>query len=136
MTCSSRGLPPTSCNTLGSCDLSLVPLPAAMMATAIRGAELGFDGSVRGDFTREIDAETDCLLCNFFIRPQDSLPLRLWLFQESCTIFPIVSGAYLTKKSAEEERAEICHRTRHPQRGGCDAGKSHRHFAKILQRPE
>src|SRR5579863_756883 len=38
ITCSSRGFPPTSCNTLGSCDLSLVPLPAAMMATARRGA--------------------------------------------------------------------------------------------------
>ena len=38
ITCSSSGFPPTSCNTLGSCDFSLVPLPAAMMATAMRGA--------------------------------------------------------------------------------------------------
>ncbi len=38
----SSGLPPTSCRTLGSCDLSRVPLPAAMMATATRGGESGW----------------------------------------------------------------------------------------------
>ena len=37
----SSGLPPTSCSTLGSCDLSRVPLPAAMMATATRGGCAG-----------------------------------------------------------------------------------------------
>src|SRR5258708_6566419 len=39
MTCASSGLPPTSCSTLASCDLRRVPLPAAMMAMATRGAE-------------------------------------------------------------------------------------------------
>jgi len=38
ITCANRGFPPTSCNTFGSCDLSRVPLPAAMMAMATRGA--------------------------------------------------------------------------------------------------
>src|SRR5437762_1054158 len=35
ITCASSGFPPTSCNTLGSCDFSRVPLPAAIMAIAI-----------------------------------------------------------------------------------------------------
>src|SRR5713226_644048 len=50
MTYASSGLPPTSCSTLGCLDFSLVPLPAAMMAMAMRGADiwlellfLGFD---------------------------------------------------------------------------------------------
>src|ERR1700739_787176 len=106
------------------------------MATAIRGAELALDDSVRGDFTREVEAETNWLPCNFFIRPQYTLPLRLWLFPEPCTIFPIVSGAYQTKTSVEEERAEICHRTRYSKRRGYNAGTSHRHLAKVLQRVE
>src|SRR5580700_11756257 len=38
MTWASSGLPPTSCSTLGNCDLRRVPLPAARMATATRGA--------------------------------------------------------------------------------------------------
>jgi hypothetical protein len=37
ITCASKGLPPTSCSTLGYFDLSRVPLPAAMIATAMRG---------------------------------------------------------------------------------------------------
>src|ERR1700686_4365268 len=36
------GLPPISCRTLGCFDLSRVPLPAAMMAIAIRAGP-GFD---------------------------------------------------------------------------------------------
>src|SRR5713101_5438163 len=36
ITCASRGFPPTSCKTLGCFDLSRVPLPAAMMAMAVR----------------------------------------------------------------------------------------------------
>jgi len=39
ITCSNSGLPPTSCNTLGICDFSLVPLPAAIIATATRGTD-------------------------------------------------------------------------------------------------
>src|SRR5580704_124859 len=39
ITCPNSAWPPTSCNTLGSCDFSLVPLPAAIMATATRGAD-------------------------------------------------------------------------------------------------
>src|SRR6185312_4782821 len=34
ITCAKRGLPPTSCRTLGRFDLSRVPFPAAMMAIA------------------------------------------------------------------------------------------------------
>src|SRR5271156_6484313 len=37
MTCARIGLPPISCRTLGCFDLSRVPLPAAMIATATRG---------------------------------------------------------------------------------------------------
>lgn len=36
MTWANWGLPPTSCRTLGSFDLRRVPLPAAMMAMAVR----------------------------------------------------------------------------------------------------
>src|SRR5208283_1667212 len=39
ITCARSVLPPTSCSTFGSCDLSRVPLPAAMMATATLGAK-------------------------------------------------------------------------------------------------
>src|SRR5450759_372342 len=46
MTCARIGLPPISCRTLGCFDLSRVPLPAAMIAMAIRG-RCGFD---REDF--------------------------------------------------------------------------------------
>src|ERR1700684_1284024 len=42
ITCARMGLPPISCRTLGCVDLSRVPLPAAMIAMAIRGA-LGVD---------------------------------------------------------------------------------------------
>src|SRR5580700_8808340 len=42
ITCARIGLPPTSCKTLGCFDLSRVPLPAAMIAIAIRGG-CGFD---------------------------------------------------------------------------------------------
>ena len=38
ITCASNGLPPTSCSTLGCLDFSRVPLPAAMIAMAMRGA--------------------------------------------------------------------------------------------------
>src|SRR5207253_9065772 len=38
-TCTSRGLPPTSCSTLGCLDLSRVPLPAAILAMAVRGPD-------------------------------------------------------------------------------------------------
>src|SRR5579863_1070692 len=38
ITCASSGLPPTWCRTLGSLDLSRVPLPAAMMTMAVRVA--------------------------------------------------------------------------------------------------
>ena len=39
ITCSRTGLPPTSCSTLGICDFSRVPLPAAIIATAMRGTK-------------------------------------------------------------------------------------------------
>src|SRR6202051_5211919 len=38
-TCASSGFPPTSWSTFGSCDFRRVPFPAAMIATATRGAE-------------------------------------------------------------------------------------------------
>ena len=38
ITCANSGFPPTSCKTFGSCDFNRVPLPAAMMAIAMRGA--------------------------------------------------------------------------------------------------
>src|SRR6476659_5008650 len=71
MTCSSSGLPPTSCNTFGSCDLSLVPLPAAMMATARRGvsADASFD-AWESDFAEEQEG----LAFDFFI----SNSIYLW----------------------------------------------------------
>src|SRR5437868_929661 len=40
ITCATRGLPPTSCNTLGRFDFSLVPFPAAMMAMAKSCADM------------------------------------------------------------------------------------------------
>src|ERR1700678_2224007 len=55
ITCASSGLPPTSCSTLGNCDFSRVPLPAAMMAMATRGAEL--------------EALEEGSILDFFIRP-------------------------------------------------------------------
>src|SRR5579859_1432592 len=74
MTCSRSALPPTSCNTLGNWDLSLVPLPAAIMAMAILGAEEDFDSGVRGGLTRTAGAATERLPCDFFIRLQYTLP--------------------------------------------------------------
>src|ERR1700687_2731814 len=50
ITCASRGLPPTWCSTLGSFDLSRVPLPAAMIATAVRAAAWGRFVAVWMDF--------------------------------------------------------------------------------------
>src|SRR5437868_560165 len=73
ITCSSSGLPPTSCNTLGSCDLSRVPLPAAMIATAIRGG-------TAGDVRNVLREETVDFRFDFFIRPQYTLLARRWLF--------------------------------------------------------
>src|SRR6266576_1451269 len=46
ITCASSGLPPTWCKTFGYFDFRRVPLPAAMMATAMWGAEdlaIGFN---------------------------------------------------------------------------------------------
>src|SRR5262252_4495837 len=71
MTCSSSGLPPTSCRTFGSCDLSLVPLPAAMMATARRGASADTSfADWEGDFAEEREG----LAFDFFI----SNSIYLW----------------------------------------------------------
>src|ERR1022692_3922497 len=52
ITWASSGLPPTSCSTFGSCDLRRVPLPAAMMATATRGAAVAevLDEAIAFDF--------------------------------------------------------------------------------------
>src|SRR5580704_4246346 len=74
ITCSSRGFPPTSCNTLGSCDLSLVPLPAAIMATATRGAP----------------ARTEALPFDFvfFIGFKYIAPAKRWLFSASSPRIP------------------------------------------------
>src|SRR5216684_8644130 len=43
ITWASKGLPPTSCSTLGCLDFSRVPLPAAMMAIAMRGVDAWFE---------------------------------------------------------------------------------------------
>src|SRR3569833_722809 len=77
ITCSSSGLPPTSCNSLGIRDFSLVPLPAAMIAIAILGALERF-----GVETNLAEAEDFAL--DFFIRTQYTLSPQRWLFQESC----------------------------------------------------
>src|ERR1041385_5444167 len=52
ITCASRGLPPTSCRTFGSLDLRRVPLPAAMMAMAVRGT-VDVDFVIRLNIPRE-----------------------------------------------------------------------------------
>src|SRR5215472_5108839 len=69
ITCSSRGLPPTSCNTLGSCDFSLVPLPAAIMAIATRDdpGAVGFDDDGR---------DKDELFLDFISIPNIPCPRR------------------------------------------------------------
>src|SRR2546423_15615606 len=68
ITCASSGFPPTSCNPLGSCDFSRVPLPAAMMAIAIRGVPVGVakraDEPCVENFLPEEEVGLD-----FFIRP-------------------------------------------------------------------
>src|SRR2546423_11703508 len=40
ITCATKGLPPTSCNSLGRFGFSLVPFPAAMMAMAKSCADM------------------------------------------------------------------------------------------------
>src|SRR3954452_22803068 len=69
ITCSRTGLPPTSCSTLGICDFSRVPLPAAIIATAMRGTKGAPDFDDRFD-NRFTDAEVFNLnfAFNFFIR--------------------------------------------------------------------
>src|SRR5579872_6245506 len=69
ITCSSRDFPPTSCNTLGSCDFSLVPLPAAIMATATRGSTAS-----AADVCRPCAALMEELPFDFFIRPNIPCP--------------------------------------------------------------
>ena len=78
ITCSSSGFPLTSCNTLGIRDFSLVPLPAAMIAIAIRGAAAE-RLEVEANFGQAEDFALD-----FFIRTQYTLSPQRWLFQESC----------------------------------------------------
>src|SRR6185369_11638785 len=58
ITWASSGLPPTSCNTFGCLDFSLVPLPAARMAIPMlgtRGCWL-FAFGIRSNIPRELSA--------------------------------------------------------------------------------
>src|SRR5229473_8458052 len=71
-TCASSDFPPTSCRTLGNCDFSRVPLPAAIIATATRPAlgtvnEWAF---AAGEVLATEGAGTaDERFLDFFIRP-------------------------------------------------------------------
>src|SRR5207302_9651066 len=65
MTWANSGFPPTSCKTLGCLDLSRVPLPAAMIAIAIRGAvvlleaeECFLEGDIGFQYTATLGART------------------------------------------------------------------------------
>src|SRR5262245_27609892 len=64
MTCANSGLPPTSCNTLGSLDFRRVPLPAAMMAIAVRGtADVDFFIGLNIPRERQFCVGTGTLAC-------------------------------------------------------------------------
>ena len=109
ITCSSRGLPPTSCNTLGSCDFSLVPLPAAMIATATRRgpAELLF-----ATFLDEVADERDELTFDLFI--PNSIYLAAAAMAISCPVAYNLRRGFSDIKRAiahtleGEKNAEIC----------------------------
>src|SRR5216684_1088297 len=72
-TCASSDFPPTSCRTLGNCDFSRVPFPAAIIATATRPAlgtvnEWAFaTGEV---LAPEGAGRADERFLDFFIRPK------------------------------------------------------------------
>src|ERR1035438_539705 len=70
ITCARIGLPPISCRTLGCLDLSRVPLPAAIIAMAIRG-RCGLDGE---DF--DLVLETLAMLSQYIVN-ESSLETRL-----------------------------------------------------------
>src|SRR5207302_5961753 len=98
ITCSNSGLPPTSCNTLGSCDFNLVPLPAAMMATATRRerAALFFV-----TFLNEVAGERDELTFDLFI------PNSIYLAAASMAISCVV--AYNPRRGFPDIKRAIAH---------------------------
>src|SRR5438552_11879134 len=76
ITCASRGLPPASWRTFGCLDFRRVPLPAAMMAIAVRGCapagDLGlFDLGIRLNIPRGEGVENAVI--GFSFGPSQSL---------------------------------------------------------------
>src|SRR5580704_16898967 len=132
ITCSRSGLPTTSCNTLGNCDLSLVPLPAAMIAIAIRGGFNNAAAEPLAGFNLPED-----LPFAFFIRPTIPLRCRLGYFLrrplQSLRGVTIRGAQVLIARVLEETNAKVRHRARHSQRRRCDPGPGDCHLAKILQ---
>src|SRR5712691_6603740 len=135
ITCSSNGFPPTSCNTLGNRDLSLVPLPAAIMATAMR---------VAGDTSREEacageDFAGKDLPFDFFIRPNITRPYSNGYFlphRLESLLGRQQQGRLARLQPPRGQHAQVRHRARHPEHRRRNPGPGHRHLAEILQRVE
>src|ERR1700686_2323141 len=127
--CPSSGFPPTSCNTLGIRDLSLVPLPAAIIATATRGPEVAPDPYGEREDVRFSEgtpeaAEKEELPFDFFIRP--NIPRA-----RSNGYFPADAlkslpnnkrGQRQPASITERKHAQIRHRARYSGRRRCHAG--------------
>src|SRR5438128_12284321 len=81
ITCASRGLPPASWRTFGCFDFRRVPLPAAMMAIAVRGCaadgELGlFDLGIRLNIPRGARGKNAVIASSFGTSPSLAADFR------------------------------------------------------------
>src|SRR5437879_12282011 len=95
ITCASRGLPPASWRTFGCLDFRRVPLPAAMMAIAVRGCapagDLGlFDLGIRLNIQRGEGVENAVI--GFSFGPSQSLGVKFRRVTEA--LIPGIGAPY------------------------------------------